>query len=417
MGLLSALGGLFQSDEDRAAGNLNGLQRFGMALNDNSAPVDQGLRSVLSSIPAPSPNDIAGQTLYKAAQTDPKSYLSQYASHMQDFQSNPLNYGLSNGTPSPVLTSNNSPAANPITSAQGGVLGNPDSLKNSPNTNQPNDGKNYDYLNSQVPPVYRNIVKGMIEGQDIPVNLRGDPKLGAALKIWASNVDPSFSDSTYEARNKTLKDFSSGGKESNSIIAGQTALEHLANFVQNVNKQGNSPVQPVNWLGSLVGGALGDPNVLRAKGDKATLASELATFYKGGTPTDSGTNEMMDILSTNQGKSGTNAMANEVGTLMKGKIKSLRDQYNTSMGDGAADKRNIFSSGALKVLEDLGVDTSDITQPNHPAKTNSGATSATGQPPQQKIATQQDVAAAAAKTGKSIEQVMKDAQAKGYTIK
>jgi hypothetical protein len=33
MGLLTALGGLFQSDEDRAAGNLNALQRFGMDLN------------------------------------------------------------------------------------------------------------------------------------------------------------------------------------------------------------------------------------------------------------------------------------------------------------------------------------------------------------------------------------------------
>lgn len=36
MGLLSALGGLFQSDEDRATGTLNGLQRFGNALNQEN---------------------------------------------------------------------------------------------------------------------------------------------------------------------------------------------------------------------------------------------------------------------------------------------------------------------------------------------------------------------------------------------
>lgn len=35
MGFLSAVGGLFQNDEDRAAGRLNGLQRFGRALNED----------------------------------------------------------------------------------------------------------------------------------------------------------------------------------------------------------------------------------------------------------------------------------------------------------------------------------------------------------------------------------------------
>lgn len=366
MGLLSALGGLFQSDEDRASGNLNGLQRFGMSLNDNNAPIEQNaLAQIANGLPSPAPNDAAGISLYKAAKIDPKSYLQAYAAHLQDYQSNPMNYGLSTGAQSPVLPPSNAGTGAPGASPQGGVLATPPGLTTQ---NQGDDGKNYDYLNSNVPPVYRNIVKGMVEGQEVPVTLRGDPKLGSALKIWASNFDPSFSDSTYEERNKTLKDYSPGGTQGKASVAGNTALSHLENFVKNVKSQGNSPIQPINWLGSIAGAAVSDPNVIRANSDKGTLASELATFYKGGSPTDAGTKEFLDMLSTTKGDTGTDAMANEVAQLMKGKIKSMRDQYEATMGEGSANKRNIFSADALKVLDNLGVDTSDIIQPNHPAK-------------------------------------------------
>jgi hypothetical protein len=244
---------------------------------------------------------------------------------------------------------------------------------------------NFDYLNKNVPPAYRNLVTGMLQGQEVPVNLRNDPKFGAALKIWASNVDPNFSDATYEARKKTLDNFSSGGAESKSAIAGQTALSHLGNFVKNVNAQGNTSFQPTNAMWNAIFAANGDPNVLRAKADMGTLASELATFYKGGTPTDAGTKEMLDMLSTNQGKVGTDAMANEVGTLMKGKIKSMRDQYDTAMGAGASNKRNIFSKEALDTLDKLGVDTTDIIQPNHPAKDTKEAPPASNAPAVTKV--------------------------------
>lgn len=351
----------------RFSAGTNGAQ----ALNNyDSSQMDleqkKALLASVAGMAEPNPSDAAATSLYGAAKADPKSFLPLYAQHQQEMQTNPLtmmSYGTGTNSPSTPL-----PWQQPSTTQPAPTAPQPQG--------QPaqSDGRNYDYLNNSVPPVYRNIVKGMVEGQDVPITMRGDPKLGSALKIWASNFDPSFSDSTYEARNKTLKDFSSGGKESNSIIAGQTALEHLANFVKNVKSQGNSPIQPLNWLGGQVGAMLGDPNVLRSHADKATLASELAAFYKSGSPTDSGTQEMQDILSTNQGNTGTDAMGHEVGTLMKGKIKSLRDQFNSAMGDGAANKRNIFSADALKVLDGLGVDTSDIVQPNHPAKTEAKPT-------------------------------------------
>ncbi len=376
LGFLGQLGdslGIGDASQPNALTRLNNAADPQAAAQRQAAAGQIGLMNSAAQLPPPSANDPAAMALYAGVKSDPEKFLPLYASHIQEMQTNPLtmmSYGSGGNIPSPIApavptaqttqTSNLSQAADVIAPA--------------------NDGKNYDYLNTNVPPAFRNIVKGMVEGQDVPITLRGDPKLGGALKIWASNFDPSFSDSTYEARNKTLKDFSSGGKEANSIIAGQTALSHLGNFVNNVNSQGNSAIQPLNWLGSLVGSATGDPNVLRAHGDKATLASELATFYKGGTPTDSGTDEMMNILSTNQGKTGTDAMANEVGTLMKGKIKSLRDQYDASMGAGASNKRNIFSKEALDTLDKLGVDTSDIIQPNHPAKNTPNTPSAPAQP-------------------------------------
>jgi hypothetical protein len=370
MGLLSAIGQMFNAPGEAP----NALMRFGAALNGETGNMydtiaKENLLSSMDNIEPPPATDPAALSLYAAAKADPEKFLPLYAQHVQTMQTNPLtmmSYGTGTNSPAAPLPWQQPPASagsNPL--AQVNDVLQPSGTSA---TAQPSDGKNYSYLNSAVPPIYRNIVKGMVEGQDVPVSMRGDPKLGSALKIWASNFDPSFSDSTYEARNKTLKDFSSGGKEASSIIAGQTALEHLANFVKNVKAQRNTPIQPLNYIGNEVSAMLGDPKVLRAQADKATLASELAAFYKSGSPTDSGTKEMMDILSTNQGNAGTDAMGHEVGTLMKGKIKSLRDQFDSAMGAGAANKRNIFSADALKVLEDLGVDTSDIIQPNHPAK-------------------------------------------------
>lgn len=75
MGLLSAIGDLFQSDEDRSAGNQNALQRFAMNLNDQQDPAAQSIKMGISQgLPE-------GQLLANAAQSNPK-YLPIYVDYL-----------------------------------------------------------------------------------------------------------------------------------------------------------------------------------------------------------------------------------------------------------------------------------------------------------------------------------------------
>lgn len=340
MGLLTALGTAFQSDEDRQAGNLNALQRFGMTLNDSTFPLQDNILTQQANLRAQGVTD-PGQILSSLAQYDPKYAEASGAYNLQKNQSavagqNATALSLQNQQQKGVLGALaglrnqgvTSPqqivsalaqydpqyakelldvqAKNPLAAAfssfqAGNSAGNPQSLPQStpdpsgqglpqsptqrqdPFILQPeneNDKRNYDFLNSQIPPQYRALIRQISNGDESVGN--ADSLRSNGLLAAAASFDPSLSKTNYAERQATAKNLAPGGKLGTAITSANTAVKHLAQVALANLDLHNGESQFANYVGNKFNQFSGDERPTNLESTIQTVAPELAKAAASG---------------------------------------------------------------------------------------------------------------------------------------
>jgi hypothetical protein len=152
---------------------------------------------------------------------------------------------------------------------------------------QPVSGLDNNYLNTQVPPFYRNQVKDVIQGGELAKDV--SPKDRTLIMNWAHNVDPSFTETKGTMRNKMSQDMVSNTPNSQGGLATQinSVMGHLYDLHETSHELNNGPSPPLNWLGQMVTetGVTGEKGLAGISNYNTILeraSPELNKFYVGG---------------------------------------------------------------------------------------------------------------------------------------
>lgn len=329
MGFLSAVGGLFQDDADRQAGNLNALQRFGDALNSNDYDTQA----------AQMQNDVTRRTLATLADQkdkDPQSVLAALAAVNPDYAvkaaalqaQNPLAALLrpqSQAAYNPAVSGPKDAEASPTlpwsTGYQGGQKA---SLANLTG----------DDLLKALPPAIASQVKGIADGtQQLPTGMGGAANRQALLQL-VNQYDPSFDAVNYNARSATRKDFTSG-KAAQNITALNTAIGHLSSLSDAYDKLGNTDYPLVNKVANAVENQFSPANQA-ATADVTSKAhavsEELAKVFRSTGMAESDVKAWEKQIDTSSTPAQSKAVIDAALELMNSRLDALGQQYSQGMG-------------------------------------------------------------------------------------
>lgn len=251
------------------------------------------------------------------------------------------------------------------------------------NSGTPDPVQQQDFLKA-LPPGTASLVKGVADYQLDPTkvsSMRGNQR--QQLIQMAQQYDPSFDMSQYPARSAMRKSVTSGAVSQN-ILAANTAIQHLSELDDIVDKLGNSPVSAFNSVKNAAAGQLGSEDNKQALStfqQTATAAQdELAKLFKGAGASDIKTIEDwgkgLDINADPQVLHAT--IHNAIANLLKARLDTIDSQYQQVMGRPA--DFQILKPAAVAALNKMGIDPDALD----PGVSNGGASggdqaAATGQ--------------------------------------
>lgn len=202
-----------------------------------------------------------------------------------------------------------------------------------PKTGQPLSGDAF--LNSVVPPQYRNQVKALGEYRQAPLtamSLRSP--IGAQLSTWVNQAYPGYDASQYGAKTKARADFVSG-PDGRSLTAINTAVDHLGTLGQLAGALGNGNIQAVNALGQTWAQQTGSPAPTNFEAMKQIVGDEIVKALVG---TGGSQSDRAAAAETISKASSPQQLAGAIHTYQQalaGKLGPLRQKYsyNTKLGD------------------------------------------------------------------------------------
>lgn len=259
--------------------------------------------------------------LYGAVATSNPSALADYAS---SFAKNPLamaNVGWQGGQGAQTPAGTTA-AGGPAQPAQ-----DPSALQ--PET--PDDKRNYQFLNTQVPPQYRALIRQISNGDESVGN--ADSIRSNGLLALATQFDPSLSKTNFTDRVQTAKDFASGGKSGQALTSINTATKHLAQVALAGLDLHNGSVPALNWTKNEFNKALGADPLTNLNSTVQTVAPELAKAASGG-----GDTTEADRQAQADSFGGSLSPKQLLGTaagkvdLMQSKAQELGNTYQKNMG-------------------------------------------------------------------------------------
>lgn len=290
----------------------------------------------------------------------------------------------------------------------------------------PDDKRNYQFLNTQVPPQYRSLVRQISNGDESVGN--ADSLRQNGLLPLAAQFDPSLNKTDFNTRQATAKDIAGGGKSGQALTAGNTAVKHLAQVALAGLDLHNSNNIASNWLGNMYGKATGQEPLTNYDSTVQTVAPELAkAAASGGDTTDADRNAQRDAFGGSMSPTQLLGSVANKADLIQSKAEEIGNTYEKNMGGRITqtitpDNQKILLD--LRNLHELAkqdkLDTPDakaiVKRLRGAVGQDMGSAPSATQAPAQRTATQADITAAAQKTGKSVAQVKADAVAKGYKI-
>lgn len=200
------------------------------------------------------------------------------------------------------------------------------------------------------------LVKGL-EDWPSAVSIRTDPVIREGLTI-ARQLDPEFNSATHKQRAKMVKAFTSG-PEAQTLNKINTALSHLSEYSDLLEKVPDVGFGPANNLVNSVRGKFGNTDINSANTTQTTLSNELEGAYRQGGGTEAGIQHMRELLDPNLPLAARRANLATVTSLLKGKQDAMVDQYNKGMGkfgaplevlspQSQADQAKVLARGGVK---------------------------------------------------------------------
>lgn len=205
-------------------------------------------------------------------------------------------------------------------------------------------GLDTNYLNTAVPPFYRNQVMDVIQGGELAKDV--SPRDRTLIMNWAHNVDPTFTETKGTLRNKMAGDIASNSAQSqggqavqiNSVMGHLYDLHEAAPDLHNTASPLDNKI--ANGLVGMIGGSIFHPNALQGiskYNEILTRASpELNKFYVGGEGDKEGralgTEAFSGDLPADVIKDNTKT---QVG-MLHSKIQSLQDKRDSIMGSATS---------------------------------------------------------------------------------
>ncbi len=228
---------------------------------------------------------------------------------------------------------------------------------------------------NSLPALQKSNVKQLLSGDALLSDLISSRGIqGSAqrqqLLSDAQKIDPSFSENTNKIRYNYKKDWNDAttviGK---TKVAINTALNHLAE-VSNLSKQlSPSNIQYINKTANWWDTQTGDPEITNLQFGINQLATEIATAYKGGVPSDSEVKDEKAVLGTQLSKNQFQGVFNTASQFLSGKISSLNYNYKSTMGTNPP--QAVIDPVTRQALIDSGIDANKISaDPNAPEKSS-----------------------------------------------
>jgi len=213
----------------------------------------------------------------------------------------------------------------------------------------PDDKRNYDFLNTVVPPAYRAQVLAISNGDESVGN--ADSLRQNGLLTLATNFDPSISKTDFTARQNTAKDFSSGGKSGQALTSINTATKHLAQVALAGLDLNNGSNQWLNHIENKIDRKFGSNKITNLDSVVQTVAPELAkAAASGGDTTQDERNAQASSFGGDLSpKQLLGTVAGKV-DLMQSKADELANSYQKNMGHSA---KQIINPENKQTLSDL----------------------------------------------------------------
>ena len=198
-------------------------------------------------------------------------------------------------------------------------------------------GQRNEALLASLQPGEQSLVRNLANYQAVlPTgSAQREPTIRRALNL-ASLYDPTFNAANYDARRKMLTDYTTpGGAAGKSIAAMGTVSDHLERWEQNAKALANyggwlTPLNaPKNWLAEMKG----DPRVKPVLADQEAVGNELMRAWRQvGAGSEKDIENWKRVLGPNSSPAEQAAVVKEMYGLINGKLKQLKEQFETGMG-------------------------------------------------------------------------------------
>lgn len=180
----------------------------------------------------------------------------------------------------------------------------------------------------------------------------------------AKTVDPNYDDSQFAVR-KAMKENISSGSYSKTISAANTLIQHLSLLQSSFNSLGNtgSVATILNPLKNFGMGALGSGKTTAVQTAIDAVATEAATVYKGGTPTEAEIASWKEKMNQNMSPNQMHTAVQTITDLMAGKLSTISDEYKGVMGtplSAFAGGYQVLTDRNAETLKNLGIDPSTV---------------------------------------------------------
>lgn len=173
----------------------------------------------------------------------------------------------------------------------------------------------------------------------------------------AQQYDPSFDATVWDARAKTAKDFTPGGKTGQILQSGSTAINHLGHLNSQIGDVSGIALpligDPINAMVNKWNAPQGHLNpYLDTSGH---LAEETTKFYRSTGGAEGDIIRNMANLSPDLSTEAKQGGVNNTVQLIYGKLKPLADAYNQTMGTNFPPS-HFLSPDAAKTMKGMGFD-------------------------------------------------------------
>lgn len=213
----------------------------------------------------------------------------------------------------------------------------------------PDDKRNYDFLNTKVPPQYRALIRQISNGDESVGN--ADSLRSNGMLALATMFDPSLSKTDFAIRQATAKDSAPGGKSGQAVTSANTAVKHLAQVALAGLDLHNGDNQLKNYLGNKISAWAGNDPTTNLQSVVDTVAPELAkAAASGGDTTESDRNSQKESFGIAQSPEQLLGAVAGKADLINSKMEEVGNSYKTAMGGR---QRQTITADNKKILDDL----------------------------------------------------------------